>query len=182
MKKQTRSILTELNNMIHERDRQHVFESRGSQIIESAINLIDEFYEHYDEAVINAAFKASGLGAPTAADKDKKPADADPNAKPAVAKGTAQIGDTVTYTNAKGEDKQAVVNAMLDTKDADGDPQIQLKIGSAVFAVDQKAIKSIDKSAPEAAAQQNAKVKELVATITADPKLKAAVLATLQAA
>ena len=135
-----------------------------------------------DEAVINAAFKASGLDAPTAADKDKKPADADPNAKPAVAKGTAQIGDTVTYTNANGEDKQAVVNAMLDTKDADGDPQIQLKIGSAVFAVDQKAIKSIDKSAPKAAAQQNAKVKELVATITADPKLKAAVLATLQAA
>jgi len=51
MKKQTRSILTELNNMIHERDRQHVFESRGTQIIESAINLIDEFYEHCDEAV-----------------------------------------------------------------------------------------------------------------------------------
>ena len=51
MKRQTRSILNELNSMIHQRDRQHVFESRGSQIIESAINLIDEFYEHYDEAV-----------------------------------------------------------------------------------------------------------------------------------
>lgn len=50
MKRQTRSILTELNSMIHERDRQHVIESRGNQIIESAINLIDEFYEHYDEA------------------------------------------------------------------------------------------------------------------------------------
>ena len=150
-----------------------------------------------DEEVIKSAFKASGLDAPTAADKDEKPADeksadekpadeksadADPNAKPAVAKGTAQIGDTVTYTNAKGEDKQAVVNAMLDTKDADGDPQIQLKIGNAVFAVDQKAIKSIDKSAPKAAAQPSAKVKPLVATITADPKLKAAVLAALQAA
>lgn len=51
MKRQTRSILTELNSMIHQRDRQHVFESRGSQIIESAINLIDEFYEHYDESI-----------------------------------------------------------------------------------------------------------------------------------
>ncbi len=143
-----------------------------------------------DEAVINAAFKTSGLDAPTAGSKDEKTADADagakadadPNAKPAVAKGTAQVGDTVTYTNAKGEDKQAVVNAMLDTKDADGDAQIQLKIGNAVFAVDQKAIKSIDKSAPKAAAQPSTKVKPLVATITADPKLKAAVLAALQAA
>ena len=43
MKRQTRSILNELNSMIHERDRQHVFESRGSQIIESAINLIMSF-------------------------------------------------------------------------------------------------------------------------------------------
>ena len=51
MKRQTRSILTELTRMIHERARQHVFESRGSQIIESAINLIDEFYEHHDEDV-----------------------------------------------------------------------------------------------------------------------------------
>jgi hypothetical protein len=140
-----------------------------------------------DEAVINAAFKTSGLDAPTAGSKDKKPedektADADPGAKPAVAKGTAQVGDTVTYTNAKGDNKQAVVNAMLDTKDADGDAQIQLKIGNAVFAVDQKAIKSIDKSAPKAAAQPSTKVKPLVATITADPKLKAAVLAALQAA
>lgn len=59
-----------------------------------------------DEAVINAAFKASGLGVPTAADKDEK----------------------------------------------------------------------------SVAAQPDAKVKQLVATITADPKLKAAVLATLQAA
>ena len=64
-----------------------------------------------DEAVINAAFKASGLGVPTAADKDKKP-----------------------------EDEKSVT------------------------------------------AQPSANVKQLVATITADPKLKAAVLATLQAA
>lgn len=49
MKKQTRSILEELNTMVQERDRKHVFESRGTNIIQSAINLIDEFYEHYDE-------------------------------------------------------------------------------------------------------------------------------------
>ena len=44
MKKQTRSILHELNSMIVERDRKHVMESRATNVIESAINLINEMH------------------------------------------------------------------------------------------------------------------------------------------
>ena len=47
MKKQTRSILHELNSMIVEKDRQHVMESRATNVIESAINLIDQIDEYY---------------------------------------------------------------------------------------------------------------------------------------
>ena len=39
MRKKTRSILHELNSMIVEKDRQHVLESRATNVIESAINL-----------------------------------------------------------------------------------------------------------------------------------------------
>ena len=49
MRKKTRSILHELNSMIIEKDRQHVIESRATNVIESAINLIYEFHKHYDE-------------------------------------------------------------------------------------------------------------------------------------
>jgi|TARA_Y100000114_G_scaffold156282_1_gene182978 hypothetical protein len=49
MRKKTRSILHELNSMIIEKDRQHVIESRATNVIESAINLINEFHKHYDE-------------------------------------------------------------------------------------------------------------------------------------
>jgi len=49
MKKQTRSILQELNSMITERDRKYVIESRGENIINSAINLINEMRVHYDD-------------------------------------------------------------------------------------------------------------------------------------
>ena len=51
MRKQTRSILHELNSMIVEKDRQHVLESRATNVIESAINLINEMHKHYDSAV-----------------------------------------------------------------------------------------------------------------------------------
>jgi ribosomal protein S13 len=51
MRKQTRSILHELNSMIVEKDRQHVLESRATNVIESAINLINEMHKHYDETV-----------------------------------------------------------------------------------------------------------------------------------
>jgi len=48
VKRQTRSILHELNSMIVEKDRQHVMESRATNVIESAINLINEMHKHYD--------------------------------------------------------------------------------------------------------------------------------------
>lgn len=48
MKRQTRSILHELNSMIVEKDRKHVMESRATNVIESAINLIQEMHKHYD--------------------------------------------------------------------------------------------------------------------------------------
>jgi len=54
---------------------------------------------------------------------------------------TIQSGTPVVYADAKGNQKKAVVVKTLDTKDAQGDPQIQLKSGSAVFAVDQEKVK-----------------------------------------
>jgi|TARA_R110000822_G_C15026131_1_gene463718 hypothetical protein len=48
MKRQTRSILDELNSIIIERDRKHEIENRGGHIIESAINLIENIYSNYD--------------------------------------------------------------------------------------------------------------------------------------
>ena len=48
MKRQTRSILDELNSVVIERDRKHVIENRGGHIIESAINLIEDIYRNYD--------------------------------------------------------------------------------------------------------------------------------------
>lgn len=49
MKRQTKSILQELNSMITERDRKYVIESRGENIINSAINLINEMRVHYND-------------------------------------------------------------------------------------------------------------------------------------
>ena len=51
MRKKTRSILHELNSMIVEKDRQHVLESRATNVIEGAINLINEMHKHYDSTV-----------------------------------------------------------------------------------------------------------------------------------
>lgn len=51
VKRQTRSILHELNSMIVEKDRRHVMESRATNVIESAINLIQEMHKHYDSEI-----------------------------------------------------------------------------------------------------------------------------------
>ena len=45
-------------------------------------------------------------------------------------------GDAVVYTNAKGQTKDGEVTKLLNTRDKQGDLQIQLKKKSAVFAVD----------------------------------------------
>lgn len=51
MKRKTRSILHELNTIAATRDRKHVIESRGENIIESAINLINEIHENFDSEI-----------------------------------------------------------------------------------------------------------------------------------
>lgn len=48
MRKSTRSILQELSNIGLSRDTELVIESRGSNIIQSAINLLDMIRENYD--------------------------------------------------------------------------------------------------------------------------------------
>ncbi len=48
MRKSTRSILQELSDLGISRDTDLVVESRGSNIIQSAINLISLIREHYD--------------------------------------------------------------------------------------------------------------------------------------
>lgn len=49
MKKKTRSILEELSSIGHNRDNQLLIENRGSNIIESAINLLSLIRENYNE-------------------------------------------------------------------------------------------------------------------------------------
>jgi hypothetical protein len=48
MRKSTRSILQELSDINLNRDPELVIESRGSNIIESAINLLELIREQYD--------------------------------------------------------------------------------------------------------------------------------------
>lgn len=48
MRKSTRSILQELSDIGITRDTDSIIESRGSNIIQSAINLIDLIRENYD--------------------------------------------------------------------------------------------------------------------------------------
>ena len=48
MRKSTRSILQELSNIGLNRDSDSIIESRGSHIIQSAINLLDSIRENYD--------------------------------------------------------------------------------------------------------------------------------------
>ena len=48
MRKSTRSILQEISNISLSRDPDLVIESRGSNIIESAINLLNMIRENYD--------------------------------------------------------------------------------------------------------------------------------------
>jgi hypothetical protein len=48
MRKSTRSILQELSDLGISRDTDHVIESRGSNLIQSAINLLSLIRENYD--------------------------------------------------------------------------------------------------------------------------------------
>ena len=48
MQKQTRSLLEELESLGNKRDTAHIIESRASNIIASAINLLEMISKHYD--------------------------------------------------------------------------------------------------------------------------------------
>jgi len=48
LQKRTRSILDELDNMLVHRDKENVVESRASNVIAGAINLINYIRENYD--------------------------------------------------------------------------------------------------------------------------------------
>lgn len=48
MKKQTRSILQELNSLGYSRDSDRMIESTGSNIIKSAVNLLERISNTYD--------------------------------------------------------------------------------------------------------------------------------------
>lgn len=48
MKKQTRSILQELNQLGYTRDSDRMIESAGSNIIKSAVNLLERISNTYD--------------------------------------------------------------------------------------------------------------------------------------
>jgi len=49
MKFRTRTILQELNSIAEKHDTENLIQSRATNIIESAINLIESIRKHYDE-------------------------------------------------------------------------------------------------------------------------------------
>ncbi len=49
--RKTRSILQELNQISVDRDKDHVIENRGDHLINSAIHLIEQIENNYDETV-----------------------------------------------------------------------------------------------------------------------------------
>lgn len=51
MQKKTRSILEELDAMYIERDQRHVIENRASNIIASAIRLLEQIEQTYDASL-----------------------------------------------------------------------------------------------------------------------------------
>ena len=48
MKKRTKSLLEEINNMVHDRDKHLIIESKADHIIASAINLVQLINESYE--------------------------------------------------------------------------------------------------------------------------------------
>ena len=48
LKRNTRSLLEELNSVKHSHDRKHVIERTGESLIQRAINLFEEFHRNYD--------------------------------------------------------------------------------------------------------------------------------------
>jgi len=55
-----------------------------------------------------------------------------------------RVGDVVDYTNAKGKERQAKVTKLLQTRDKDGDLQIELSLKGATYALDRKKITKVN--------------------------------------
>lgn len=89
-----------------------------------------------EDSVIDASYATMKLPKPSTGDSEPEAAE-EPNSDQTT---EFKPGQAVTYVNAKGETKQATVVKQLDTVDAQGDPQIQLKAGAATFAVDRDKI------------------------------------------
>lgn len=53
MQKRTRSLLAELDSIATQRDRENFVESRATNVIQSAINLMTFIKENYDEETSN---------------------------------------------------------------------------------------------------------------------------------
>ena len=49
MQKRTRSLLTELDELLIHKDKENLLESRANNVIKSAINLIHHIHESYDD-------------------------------------------------------------------------------------------------------------------------------------
>jgi|TARA_Y100000389_G_scaffold194973_1_gene225699 hypothetical protein len=49
VQKKTRSILTELDELLIHKDKENLLESRANNVIKSAINIIQHIHESYDD-------------------------------------------------------------------------------------------------------------------------------------
>lgn len=78
-----------------------------------------------------------------------------------------KAGDTVTYTNKKGEEKQGEVVQVLPKKDSQGNSLVQLSAAGAKFAIPQSAIKSTKASSDPVAA-----VREKIKALSVEQKQK----------
>ena len=117
-----------------------------------------------EDAVIAASYETMSLPAPGTGSEQKK--------EPTLAAAEFKPGQAVTYTNAKGETKQATVVKQLDTVDAQGDPQIQLKAGAATFAVDKDRIQAAAQSDQPAAGDQYQQAVAMVTKLPTERKAR----------
>lgn len=127
------------------------------------------------DAVIDASYSTMNLPPPastaTADTKDEK--DSKDNKQPTQSAGTNfEAGQIVTYTNAKGEAKQATVIKQLDTVDAQGDPQIQLKSGNATFAVDRDRIQVASDQSSTATGDQYQQAVDMISKLPTERKVR----------
>lgn len=70
MQRRTRSLLEELEDLGKNRDTKHIIESRASNIITSAINLLEMINKHYDSEKA-AVLERKLLGAIKSRDSSK---------------------------------------------------------------------------------------------------------------